>query len=642
MLVAIRERATGWLAWVIVGLIAIPFALWGINSYFEGGSEIPAARVNGAEISVYEYQEDLSQRRQQLARQFDRSITPELLEDLGIKQQVIDHLIDNRLLLEYTSANNFQFDDSLLEEIIRNHPSFQTEGRFDTELYQRILSANRYTPRQFEEYQRTNSSISQLIEGISRSSFHIKPELDRILQLQGQTRSARYAMIEIEDEPSREAVSVSDTSIQDYYDRNTGRFRSKAEIKVDFIELGMESLAASVQPSAEDIAALYAENEGRYITPESRQASHILIGVEESETKEERQNKLSKANELLERLRGGADFPTLAAEYSDDAGSAQSGGELGTIARGQMVKPFEDAVYGMVEGEIAGPVETRFGYHIIKLDQLRQSAQKPLAEVREEVEAEVRKNQAEELFDELAESFKNLVFENPDDIEVVAQDMDLEIQSSDWFGADDGAGIASHAAVRQAAFSEDVLNEGLLSAAIEIGFDKLVAVYKTDYRPERLRPLEMVRQEVIDAIRFEESRDAVVELGLALLSELESGDRSLATWERTMAARSLESHQLAEQRSDIADELWLLGDAVFSHSRSAGDGVDFGGVALDNGDYALYVLEEIRPGNPEDVDEEEKDVLRQRLRVRDGAGVFSVFQQSLRDGADIEIFEDRL
>ena len=146
MLVAIRERATGWLAWVIVGLITIPFALWGINSYFEGDSEIPAARVNGDEISVYAYQQDLNQRRQQLTEQLNRSISPKLLEDLGVKQQVIDNLVDNRLLLEYTSGNNFRFDDGSLKEIIRNYPSFQTEGRFDAEIYQQILSANRYTP----------------------------------------------------------------------------------------------------------------------------------------------------------------------------------------------------------------------------------------------------------------------------------------------------------------------------------------------------------------------------------------------------------------------------------------------------------------------------------------------------------------
>ncbi len=640
MLVAIRDRATGWLAWVIVGLIAIPFALWGINSYFEGGSEIPVARVNGVEISVYDYQEDLNQRRQQLAGQFNRSITPELLEDLGIKQQVIENLIDNRLLLEYTSGNNFRFGDSHLEELIRNHPAFQTEGRFDAELYQQILGANRYTPRQFEEYQRANRIISQLIEGISRSSFHIEPELDRILQLREQTRSARYAIVEAGQ--SRDRISVSGASIQDYYDRNTDRFRSEAEIKVDFIELSMESLSASAQPSEDEIQALYEENRGRYITPETRQASHILIGVDESSTDAERQRKLEKADELMERVRRGADFSMLAAEFSDDAGSAQNGGDLGTIARGQMLKPFEDAVYGMVEGEVAGPVETRFGYHIIKLDQVRESVQKPLADVRGEVEAEVRENQAENLFDELAESFKNLVFENPDDIMIVAEDLGLEIRSSDWFSADHGAGIASEAVVRQAAFSEDVLNEGLLSPAIEIGFDKLVAVYKTGYRPASVRPLEMVRQEVVDAIRFEESRDHAIELGLDLLSELESGDRSLESWEQAMAAWSLESRPLAERRSDIPDELWLLGDAVFSHSRPAVGSADFGGVALDNGDYALYVLEDVRPGNLYDVDEAEKDALRQRLLVRDGQGAFTAFQRSLRDGAEIEIFEDRL
>ena len=640
MLVAIRERATGWLAWVIVGLIAIPFALWGINSYFEGGSEVPVARVNGEEISAYAYQQDLSQRRQQLARQLDRSITPELLEEFGIQQQVIDNLIDNRLLLEYTSGNNFRFADSFLEESIREIPSFQTEGRFDAELYRQVLDANRYTPRQFEEYQRTESMVNQLVEGLGQSSFYIEPELDRILQLQGQTRSARYAIIEAK--PIREQLEVSDTRIQDYYDRNMERFRSEAEVKVDFIELSLDSLSAVVQPSEEEIRALYEENKGRYISPESRQASHILIGVDESATDEEKQQKLAQADELLEQARQGADFSALASEHSDDAGSAENGGDLGTIARGQMVKPFEDAVYEMAEGEIAGPVETRFGYHIIKLDRLQESTQQPFADARDEVEAEVREIQAEDLFGELAESFKNLVFENPEDITVVAEALDLEIMSSDWFSAANGAGIASQAAVRQAAFSEDVLNEGLLSPAVELGFDRLVAVYKTDYRPASVPPLAEVRQEVMDAIRFEESRDEVLQLGSDLLSELEAGDRTPQAWDQKMVDRGLESHQLAEQRSEIPDELWLLGDAVFSHSRPATGKVGFGGVALDNGDYALYVLEEVSPGNLEEIDEAEKDSLRQRLLARDGQGAFRVFQRSLRDSAEVEVFEDRL
>ncbi len=640
MLVAIRERATGWLAWVIVGLISIPFALWGINSYFEGGSEIPAARVNGEEISVYAYQQDLSQRRQQLAAQLDRSISPELLEELGIRQQVIDNLIDNRLLLEYTSVNNFRFDDGRLQEIIRNHPAFRTEDRFDAELYQRVLSANRYTPRQFEERQRSDSMINQLVEGIVQSSFYIEPELDRILQLQEQTRSARYAIIGAQE--IRDQLEVSKSSVEDYYDRNRERFRLEAGIKVDFIELSLDSLSDSVRPSEQEMRTWYEENRGRYVSPETRQASHILIAVDESATDEEKRQKLKEANELLEKAGQGADFAGLASEHSDDAGSAQNGGDLGAIARGQMVKPFEDAVYGMAEGEIAGPVETRFGYHIIKLDRLEESTQKLFADARDEVGEEVRKSQAEELFGELAESFRSLVFENPEDIAVVAEDLDLEVMSSDWFSADDGTGIAAEAAVRRAAFSEDVLNEGLLSPAIEIGFDKLVAVYKTDYRPASVPPLQEVRQEVVDAVRFEKARDEALELGSQLLSELESGDRSAEVWEQTIAARNLESHELAERRSDIADELWLLGDAVFSHPGPRAGKVGFGGVALDNGDYALYMLEDVRPGNPQDVDEEQRTALRQRLLARDGQGAFSAFQRSLRDSAEIEIFEDQL
>ncbi len=640
MLIAIRERATGWLAWVIVILITIPFALWGINSYFQGENEIPVATVNGAEISNYTYQQELSAQRQTLINQLGDNFDPALLNSFGIKSRVLENLVNGQLLTQFTIDQNFRISDDQLKEIIRTSPAFLEDDKFSQARYLELLNVNRLSVQGFEQSQRQGAAVNQLREGIADSSFFTEMERDQLLVLNEQSRSIQYAILEANK--FEEEFDIDDAEMQGYYEKNSERYQTESRIKVDYIELSVASLSDSISPSEEEINALYEETKGRYKQAESRKASHILISVDQSASEDQKQSRLELADDILNQANDGEDFAALAEQYSDDPGSSQNGGDLGVVARGQMVKPFEDAVFAMREGEIQGPIESQFGYHIIKLTSLSAERQQTLEQVRDQILQDVVKFQAENLFAELAESFKNLVFEDPDNLATAADEMDLPIQSSDWFTASQGSGIAEDAVVRRAAFAEDVLNENLVSSAIEIGFDKLVAVQKSEYEAVRLKSIESVRGEIIATIKSEKSQAKVLQTGSDLLTSLESSVQNKASWERFIEQQNLDALTLPNKKSEIPAHLTMLGDTVFALPVPKEGEVRVGGLVLDNGDYVLVSLEQVEQGELASVDDSQRTTVQQQLLDRDGTGMFNQFRALLRKNADITILEEQL
>ncbi len=641
MLTAIRERATGWIAWVIVVLITIPFALWGINSYFEGGSEIAVATVNGESISAYAYQEDLQYQTQLLSEQWGRNFTPELLDDLGVKERVLDGLIDNQLLFQYTQKHEFRVSDEQLTRLIQEQEAFQADGQFSLQQYESILSANGFTPQSFEEYQRINEQVGQLVSGLSDSAFVTEMEHDRLLALFEQTRDVEYVLIEPADFLDKTEVSNAETKA--YYEQNTDRFMTEARMRVNYIELSVEALAETIAPTEEEISGLYEETRGKYRTAESRRASHILIGVDESASEVERQDRLDKANEIYERAFAGEDFSSLAEQYSEDPGSSQNGGDLGVVVTGQMVKPFEDAVFSMSEGEIRGPVESTFGYHIIKLTELIPEQQQLLPDVRQQVADQIRQVNAENLFADLAEPFKNLVFEDPEQITTAADELDIPVQTSDWFTEVSGQGVAAEAKVRRAAFSEDVLAEGLVSQAVEIGFDRLVAVQKLEYEEAALQAFEDVEEEVRSLVREEMARSKASSTGTEYLSELQHQAVTIEDWNAYVRKQGFSVHKLPEKRSSSMDfSLLALYDAAFSDARPKEGAIEVGGVTLENGSYALYGISAVKEGDPSEVDTERRDQIGSQLEARESRELYQGFLALLREQADMVVFEDQL
>ena len=640
MLTAIRERATGWIAWVIVILITIPFALWGVNSYFQGTDEITVATVNGEEISSYAYQQELSQQRDILRERFGSNFDPAVLDSLNVKKQVIEVLVDRQLLTQFTAAQNFHISNEQLSEIIQSSPEFLENGKFSQALYLQLLSANRLSVQGFEQSQRQRGIMNQLQQGIADSAFFTEMERDQVLLFNQQSRSAQYALLKA-DKFAQE-FAVTDADVQAYYEKNIARYQTESKIKVNYIELSVGSLSQSITPSEEDINALYEETKGQHKQAKTREASHILLSVDQSASEDEKQRKLDLANDVLQRANQNEDFAILAQQYSDDPGSREKGGDLGVIVKGQMVKPFEEAVFAMTEGEIKGPIESRFGYHIIKLTSLSEEYQQTLAQVREQVLEDVVKRQAEKLFAELAESFKNVVFEAPDNLTIVAEEMNLPILSSDWFTESQGGGIAEDAALRRVAFSADVLNENLVGPAIEIGFDKLIAVQKSEYDEAHAKPVEDVKSDIITTVKFEKSQAKLQQISPDLLTTLKSATQNLAGWENFIQQQGLEALPLPAKRDEIPSNLTQLGDVVFTLPAPKEGEVRFTGIALDNGDYVLVALEKVETGELAEVAEAQSTAVQQQLLERDGSGMFNQFRMLLRRNADITILEQLL
>ncbi len=635
MLTAIREGSKGWISGIVIGLIVLTFALWGIGSYLEGGSEIPVASVNGEEIGAYTYQNQLSRQRQALISQFGSSLSPEMMQTLGLQQRVLDNLIESRLLGQYTLERNYRLTDEEVARRIRENEAFLSDGRFDQTLYERLLASNGMSPQGFEATERQGGMIQQLADAIAGSAFVVEPEITRLIALQHQSREARYAVIP--GDLYVDEFAVSDDEARAEYDANIEKYYNPARMRVEYIDLSVDALAADADPSEEEIEQTYELIRDRLKSPEVRKASHILISVD-GETDEARPDALAEAETVLSRARGGADFSELATEFSDDAGSAGNGGDLGVITRGQMVQPFEDAVFSMAEGELRGPVETQFGYHIIKLTELQAERQRPLDEAREEVIAEVRRAAAERMFSDLVESFDNAIFEQPESLEPAADATGLAVQTSDWFTRHGGTGIAGEDAVRAAAFSPDVLDENLNSPAVELGFDRLVALRKLDYEESSPRKFEEVADEIVAAIKLKKSRAQAEQVAGESVQDL----THLASWDILLARNEWRAETLPTIRDLIPPALTQLGDSVFTAALPRDGWPVYGHTVLANGDAVVYALTAVTPGDAEAVDADTRSRLEQQLAYRDGEEVYQSFIETLKSDADIRIHEEQL
>lgn len=637
MLTEIRERASGWVAWVIVVLISIPFALWGIQSYFEGSNEVTVATVNGEEISFYDFQEQFSRERRERAEQAGGNFNASLFNSDYMRNQVLERMVSNRLALQYVRDSNYRLSDKRLKERIQSTPVFMNDEKFDAGLYYDILRANGFTPQSYEETERENAAIGQLASALSDSAFVTEQEVDHLLALQAQTRKTDYVLLTADRFESE--ISIDAEEAEQHYQSNQSAYEAPARIKVDYIELSVDGLASKITPTEEEISQVYEQTSGRYNQAEVRKASHILFSVEADAEESEREKILSKTESVLAKARDGDDFAKLAKKHSDDPGSKENGGDLGVVTKGQMVPPFEEAVFDMKQDEIRGPIETQFGYHIIKLTELTEERQKSLKEAREQVVEDAKRIQAEALFAEQSEAFQNLVFEDPDSLITASEDLELEIKQTDWFTKSSGEGVANEEQVRSAAFSEEVLNDDLNSPTIELGFDRFVALRKNEYEAARVKSFDEVVKEVEQKLKSDKSTQQTRELGAKLLAELSSGS---TTWKKLLADQKLKSKELAESRDEVPADLAKLRDSVFAQARPDAGKIAYNGVSLSNGDYALYALKEIKQGDITKVDEEQRDELREQLLARDGISFYSKLLHTLASEADISFNREQL
>lgn len=637
MLITIRERASGVIGWTVAGVIILVFAVWGIGSYFEGVSEIIVATADKIEINQETYQQAMSDRRRRLVQMMGRNVDAELFSSTAFKRQVVEELIDTTLQNETLHASGFRISDAQLAALIQNTAVFHTDGQFDRDRYELLVQNSGMTIQGYESYQRQQGVVDQLVRGLGQSAIVSTNSIDKAWKLLDQRRIASYTTLEFDN--FLDDIQVSETAIEKEYQANLDSYFKPASIQVDYLKLSVEDLGTRLDVDEADILQMYEDNPDRYRQPGSRSASHILLKVDSDATNAQIDQVRQRASEIVARARGGESFASLAEVNSDDKGSAKRGGELGVIRPGTMVKPFEDAVFVMGEGEISEPVRTQYGFHVIRLDRITESRVQPLDQVRSEIEAEVRRLRAEEQFNELAEILGSTVFEQPDSLEPAADHLGVKVMRSEWFTQDAGTGIAEFQVVRDAAFGNEVLIDGLNSELIEIDQDNLVAVRKVDYRARRQLDLNEARDELEKRLRAVEASDKMEKAGEDLVARLKSG----ADWDELLIAHKLARVRLPETTETLLEPLeQVVARVVYAALVPLSGQIAYGGERISPARYAIYRLERVEFGDPASASEEDRLGVEKILSSRRGGEMVIGWRQGLRKVAKVQINDELL
>lgn len=637
MLGIIREKAKGWIAWVIVILISIPFALWGINSYLQALNKVVVAKVNGTEIEGQAFQRDLDQQREQLLQATQGKIDSAILNSKAFKEQVLEGMIRRMLLKDAAADDGFRISDAQLRQLIESAPEFQSHGHFSREQYNLALRRAGYSDVGFEEQLRLQNEIIQMRNGFVESAFLTDHDINSTLRLQDQKRKFSYARID----PARfrKSIHVTEKEIADHYNEHKEDYRTPEQVKVNYVVLSVNDLAKDIKPTDAELHKAYQDNIDRYTTPAERRASHILIKLAKNADAAAQKKALEKAQELEKKLKSGASFSKLAREYSTDSQSAKKGGDLGYISKGMMVKPFEQALFALKPGEISAPVRSQYGYHIIKLTGIKPQERVPFAKVRGELEKQVAHKKAEDKYYEIGDTFKDDVYEHADSLEFAAKKLNLKVETSDWFGRKGGPGIAVSPKVVSAAFSDDVLHQRLNSDTIELGQGTLVAIHVVGYHESKILPLDQVRDRIKTRLVDQKAHADAVAMGGAAVAALKKGD-SLAKY---ASANGLQVRAVGlVGRTGVENVNPALLDAVFKAARPKHGGSVYAGVDLGSEGYAVFALAQVVDGDPATIAKADKNKTIAVLAKRRGAEYFLDFERGLRLRGKIEIHPDKL
>lgn len=634
MLQAIRDRITGWIAWFIVGLIAITFALWGVDSYLRDDATAYAAKVNDEEISEAALSRAMQRQRLQMQRLLGEDFTPGMIDETLLRSSVLEGMIQKQLLITMAEEEGFAISDQLLAARIQAIPDLQQDGVFSRERYEMLLRQQGMSPTGFEMDLRTDLLVNQITSGFNDSIGISDRELERLYALQMQQREVEYLLVSAAQiaagyEPDEEAIDRYFTAHQD-------DFRAPEQVRLEYLDISRRDVAAEIPVDEEAVRAFYEQNLQAYGREELRRARHILIQVAATANEAEVAAARERALQARERILAGEEFAAVAAETSDDPGSAAQGGDLGLFGRGMMVPEFETAAFALEAGELSEPVRSPFGFHLIEVTEIEAGDVKSLEEVRDEIVASLREFEVDNLFMDRAEILANASYEHPGTLGVAANQLGLETRESEWISRDGGEGIGRFPAVVAAAFGEEVFERGNNSDPIEVEPGRLVVIRLLDHRPAEPRPLEQVREDVVAALRDAHARSVAEQRGQALLDRLGTG----APMETLADADTVRYQAPVMIQRNVRDHPAAVVTEVFRLSHPRAGELTRSGLALDNGDYVVIRLNRVQEGDPARMTEAERQQLRQGLRSLYGAAEVNALLTSLRAGARVVIPED--
>ena len=580
-----------WLMFFMLVLIFPSFVFFGIqgyNSFVE--KEGALATVDGAPVTQQEYDAALRDRIDRLRQSLGSNFDPKLLETPEMRAAVLEQLLLDRALANEANKSNVVVTVDQLREFIGNIPAFQQDGKFSYDRYKAFLASRGQTEASFEQSLRNDLRKQVFVQALIESAIVPKQVTDRIEQVLLQQREVRELRFPTEQFASK--VSITDAQIAEYYQANRSQFETPENLRIEYLVLSPDAIAGSVSISDEAIKDYYEQNKARYGTEEQRRASHILIAAEGSDKAAAR----AKAEQILAKVKANPkEFAALARENSKDPGSAAQGGDLGFFGRGMMVKPFEETVYRLKEGEISEVVETDFGFHIIRVTEIRPAQAKPLAEVRAEIERELKNQQAQKQYTEAADQFTNLVYEQADSLQPAAKKLNLKVLTADNVTR---SGVPPHVTSRviEALFADDALKNRRNTQAVEVSGNTLVSARVLEHRPAAVQPLEKVTAQIKQLLERREAVRLAREAGEQRLAALRKQPADKANETGFSAPKWVSRRQPQDLPQDVLTEVLRTSPDKLPQYVGAEVGADFRSGSAPG--YIIVQVISAKPGEP--------------------------------------------
>ncbi|MDV5098082.1 SurA N-terminal domain-containing protein [Pseudomonas sp. LSJ-87] len=620
MLQNIRDNSQGWIAKTIIGLIVVLMALTGFEAIFQAATHSQdAAKVNGQTISQNELSQAADMQRRQLMQQLGKDFDPALLDDKLLREEALKGLISRKLLLQGAEDAKFAFSEAALDQVILQTPEFQVDGKFSADRFDQVIRQMGYGRMQFRDMLAEEMLIGQLRTGLAGSSFVTDQQVDAFARLEKQTRD--FASLTFKADPA--AVKVSDEEIKAHYDQHAKEFMSPDQVVIDYIELKKSVFFDQVKVTDEELKAQY-EKEVANLA-EQRHAAHILIEVNDKVTDAQAK---ARAEEIEQRLAKGEDFAALAKEFSQDPGSANSGGDLGFAGPGVYDPAFEDALYKLQDGQVSAPVRTEFGYHLIKLLGVQAPEVPSFASLKDKLTRDLKIPLVEQRYVDASKQLQDAAYE-ASDLAQPAQDLNLKVQTSAAFGREGGEGITANRSVVQAAFSEEVLEEGANSTAIELDPETTVVLRVKEHRKPEQLPLEAVAKNISEHLAKEKATAELKAKADKLIAGLRDGSIAAGSVHEGQGWKAYEAVTRGEDGIDPAElqALFRLGKP------QAKDKPVYGSVVLRDGSLVVLQLKGVNEGAT--ATDEEKQQIRRYLASRAGQQDFAAYRKQLEAKADI-------
>jgi peptidyl-prolyl cis-trans isomerase D len=635
MLQALREKTSGLIAKIILGLIIIAFSFFGIESYFTSRTDDFVARVGDKEISQQDFRARFDEFRQRQLQAANGAIDARYFEQPAIKRQILDQMVDEQVLLVANEKLGIVIPAQRLRSEIAQIPAFQRDGNFDEAQYRAVLAAQGMTPVGFAERVGKDMASREMPLQVASSVFVTESEVDAYLRLRGQQRDFHVITL---GKPTSADSEVGEEELGKYYADHQQEFMNPEEVALEYIELDAAKLDVQLTPDETTLKDRYEKEKARFVSPEQRLASHVLIKVGGKGGPEDQKQALEKAQKIADEARSGKDFAGLAKQSSEDLGSKALGGDLGWLDKEMTDPAFETALYALEKGKISDPVLSAEGYHVIELRDIRPGKTRTFEEVRPELVKEYTESERERVYNEKSGRLIDLTYQDSTSLEPAAHELGLKVEKTALFSRAGGTGIAGNPAVLRAAFSDPVLVQNNNSDSVELGPNHIAIVRVGEHKPATPKPLDEVRADIRGrVITARVSKQAQAQAD-QLFARLEKGE----TLDAIAGELKL---PVKDERGTGRNALNVDGTlvkAVFDMPRPQEGKPDVKLVALPNDEYALVRLDNVADADPTALDATTRESARNTLQQSASMASAREFVTALRASMKIKIVEDRM